>query len=85
MSKLFSGLAGPFGLVGPSGKKKKRLGEARRQAQKVGAKIGKPSERAREASEREFETQTVSELLGGNAGAGFGSSRPKARKPLRAR
>lgn len=79
MAKLFK--ASTLGVFS----KRKPRREAVTQAKKVGAKVGKASEKARAASEREFETQTVSELLGGNAGAGFGSSRPKTRKPLRAR
>lgn len=56
------------------GGKKKQIGSAQRQARKVGATVGKASEKARAASERGFAAPSVSSILGGTAGPGFGSS-----------
>ena len=70
------------GLYDPN--KKKQLGSAQRQARKVGAKVGKASEKARMASEREFATPSVSNILGGTAGPGLGSSTQNyRRRPLK--
>lgn len=65
---------------GRLGKKKKQLSSAQRQARKVGAKIGKVSEKARTASEREFAAPSVSSILGGTAGPGLGSSAQNYRR-----
>ena len=70
------------GLVGKE--KRKPLSSAKRQAKKVGATVGKPSEKAREASGREFASPSISNLLGGVSGPGLGSSAQNYRnRPLK--
>lgn len=83
MAKLIKKVvsASTGGLVGG---KKKQPSAAERQASEVGATLGKPSEKARAASEREFATPSVSNILGGTAGPGLGSSsQGYRRRPLK--
>lgn len=80
IKKVISASTG--GLVG--GKKKKTTSSAEAQARAVGATLGSPSEKAQAASKREFAAPTVSSILGGPAGPGFGRSSPGyRRRPLK--
>lgn len=89
MSKLIKQVAGGAlspTLTGTGGKKKRKPDptSAKAQAAKLGATVGDPSAKAQAASARAFgDVPTVSAILGGTAGPGFGgSSRGYRRRPL---
>jgi hypothetical protein len=88
MSKLVKKLvsASTGGLVGKTARKAVReTKSAKAQAAKLGATVGKPSEKALAASARDFPgpAPTVSAILGGEAEVGFGgSARGYRRRPL---